>query len=118
MSRSRRALSSGSRRESRPGKPDPGNWVDVSGRVLRLLPDDDVDGSHQRFVIESGGGGTLLIAHNLELSDRVPVGIGDRVRVRGRFEWSEKGGTVHWTHDDPFRGEAAGYICLRGTTYR
>ncbi|MDH4108475.1 MAG: DUF3465 domain-containing protein [Gammaproteobacteria bacterium] len=118
MTGTRREPAGGSRRGPTLGKQDSGSWVEVSGRVLTLLPDDDVDGGHQRMLIDAGSGRTVLVAHNLGLSARVPVSLGDRVLVRGQFEWNERGGLIHWTHDDPFRKEPAGYIRLRGSTYR
>jgi len=72
------------------------------------LPDDDDGSRHQRFIIDIGDHQTLLIAHNIELADRVPLGMGDRVRVRGLYEWNDLGGLVHWTHDDPLGEEDGG----------
>ena len=53
---------------------------------------------------------TQLIAHNLDLSERVPVSLGDRVGVRGVYEWNDLGGLVHWTHHDPLGVEAGGWV--------
>jgi hypothetical protein len=85
--------------------------------VCRLLSDDDDDSPHQRFIIEVGNRQTLLIAHNLELAERVPVGMGDRVHVRGVYEWNDLGGLVHWTHDDPLGVEDGGWVRYRRKTY-
>jgi len=60
---------------------------------------------------------TLLIAHNIDLADRVPVGLGDRLRFRGMYEWNERGGLVHWTHRDPMGIAAGGWIEFRRKTY-
>ena len=46
------------------------------------MSDDNDDSRHQRFIIDIGDRQTLLIAHNTDLAERVPVGMGDRVRVR------------------------------------
>ena len=100
------------------GKSDDGAFVEGAGRVVRLLPDDDVGGSHQRFVLDLGNGQTVLVAHNNELAPRVPLGMGDRVRFRGLYEWSEHGGTVHWTHRDPQGGESGGWLRFRRRDYR
>jgi hypothetical protein len=40
----------------------------------------------------------VLIAHNHEAAGRVPVKEGESIRFRGEYEWTEKGGTVHFTH--------------------
>lgn len=56
---------------------------------------------------------TLLVNHNLDIADRVPLGIGDRVRVRGMYEYNGQGGLVHWTHRDPMGIEDGGWIEFR-----
>jgi hypothetical protein len=78
-----------------------------------LLSDDNDGSRHQRFVIEIPGRLTLLIAHNIDLAERVPLGLGDRVRVRGMYGWNELGGLVHWTHRDPHGVEDGGYVRYR-----
>ena len=86
--------------------------------MRRLLPDDNEDSRHQRFIIDFGNRMTLLIAHNIDLAKRVPLGIGDRVYVRGMYEWNDLGGLVHWTHDDPQGIEEGGYVRYRRREYR
>ena len=81
------------------------------------MPDDHDSARHQRFVIDIGDRQTLLIAHNIELAERVPVGMGDRVRVRGLYEWNDLGGLLHWTHHDPLEDEEGGWILYRRRTY-
>lgn len=98
-------------------KRDDGEWVEVTGFVRRLLPDDDDGSRHQRFVIDAGQRQTLLIAHNLTLAERVPVGMGDRVYVRGLYEWNDLGGIVHWTHNDPFAAGDGGWIRYGSKVY-
>jgi len=61
---------------------------------------------------------TVLIAHNIDLAQRVPVGLGDRVYFRGMYEWNELGGLVHWTHGDPQGVEDGGWIRYRRKTYQ
>jgi len=77
-------------------------WVNTEGRVERLMPDDREtrDGSdmHQRFLVRTDDGVTVLVAHNIDAAGRVPAKVGDRVALRGEYEWSEKGGTIHFTH--------------------
>ncbi|HSD68032.1 MAG TPA: DUF3465 domain-containing protein, partial [Woeseiaceae bacterium] len=78
-----------------------GTWIEGSGIVRRMVPDDNDGSRHQRFVLDTRNGQTLLIAHNIDLAERIPVGVGDRIRFRGMYEWNEFGGLVHWTHHDP-----------------
>lgn len=101
-----------------PASGDSGSWIVIRGVVTRLIPDDPEIERHQRMIVDIGAGRTLLVTHNLDVSRRVPAGLGDRVEVRGMFEWNDRGGLLHWTHDDPFTGESAGYIRLRGACYR
>ncbi len=92
--------------------------VTVSGSVERSLPDDDEGSRHQRFVLALAGGHTVLVAHNIDLADRVPLRAGDAVTVCGEYEWTERGGTVHWTHHDPGGRREGGWIEHEGQRYR
>jgi len=98
-------------------KRDTGTWIEVKGFVKRLLSDDNDGSRHQRFIMDIGAGRTLLIAHNIDLVDRVPLGLGDRVRVRGMYEWNDLGGLVHWTHHDPLGVEDGGFVRYRARIY-
>ena len=99
-------------------KSDDGSWIEVKGLVTRLLSDDDDGSRHQRFIINIGNRRTLLIAHNIDLAERIPLGMGDRVLVRGMYEWNDLGGLVHWTHDDPHGAEDGGYVRYRSQEYK
>lgn len=103
-------------------KADTDTWIEDSGVVIRLLSDDREGSQHQRFVVRIGGGQTLLIAHNIELAERVPLGIGDRISFRGVYEFNDEGGLVHWTHHDPYalpqdRQKNGGYVKFRSRRY-
>ena len=86
--------------------------------IRRLLSDDNDGSRHQRMILDMRNGQTLLIAHNIDLAQRVPAGLGDRIRIRGMYEWNELGGLVHWTHDDPLGVELGGYVNYRRKQYR
>ncbi len=86
--------------------------------MQRLLHDDRDDGCHQRLILRLPGGQTLLLAHNLDIAERVPLGLGDRIRFRGLYEWNDLGGTVHWTHHDPHGNEQGGYVRFRRRDYK
>ena len=100
------------------GKGDTGTWIEDTGFVVRLLSDDNDGSRHQRIVLQLRGGQTLLIAHNIDLANRVPLGLGDRVRFRGMYEWNDLGGLVHWTHHDPLMKRAGGWIEHKGKRYQ
>lgn len=110
------------RRLNRPqrtwARADTGSWIEASGVVRRLVPDDNDGARHQRFIVDLKNGQTVLIAHNIDLADRLPLGIGDRVRFRGVYEWNDLGGLVHWTHHDPLGIEEGGFVKYRTRYYR
>ena len=93
-----------------------GRWVEGSGRVARLLADDRQGSPHQRFVVRMAGGHTVLLVHNLDLAERLRLRLEDEVRFRGRYEWNERGGLVHWTHSEP-GGEPGGWLEHGGRRY-
>jgi hypothetical protein len=94
-----------------------GIMVQVTGTVQSQLSDDEEGSRHQRFVLELHDGQTLLVAHNIDLAKRVPLADGDRVTLKGQYEWNDKGGVLHWTHHDPGGQHPGGWILHRENTY-
>jgi hypothetical protein len=93
--------------------------VQGSGRVTKVLADDNDGSRHQRFLVRLASGQTLLIAHNIDLASRVAsIEEDDSVEFYGEYEWNPKGGVVHWTHRDPERRHVDGWIKLNGRTYQ
>jgi hypothetical protein len=95
-----------------------GAWLETGGQVTRLLSDDDDGARHQRFILGVGDGHTVMVAHNIDLAERVPVRVGDTLTLRGRYEWNARGGVIHWTHHDPLGREQGGWIRSGGTLFR
>jgi ferric iron reductase protein FhuF len=96
-----------------------GRVIDVTGKVDRILSDDRDGSPHQRFTIHTPSGLSVLIAHNLDLAPRLDgLAPGDAVAVRGEYVWNEKGGLMHWTHDDPQGRHQNGHIEWRGRRYQ
>ena len=91
--------------------------VEFEAVVERLLADDNKGSRHQKFIVKNGVN-TVLIAHNIDLAQRVPLNKGDVVKIRGEYEWNEKGGVVHWTHHDPQRRHEAGWIEHQGKKFK
>lgn len=93
--------------------------VQGSGHVTRVLPDDNSGNRHQRFIVRLASGQTVLVAHNIDLANRVAsLHDGDPIEFSGEYEWNERGGVVHWTHRDPQHGHVDGWIKHNGHTYQ
>lgn len=93
-------------------------WVESSGRIVHLLKDDRDPPRHQRCLVDVLDGHTIKISHNIDLAPRVPWRKGQRIAFRGRFEWNDKGGVVHWTHHDPKGRIEGGWLEVDGQRYR
>lgn len=93
--------------------------VEGEGRVIKVLPDDNDSSKHQRFILKTPEDVTVLIAHNIDLAQRVAnLTIGDTVYFSGEYVWNEKGGIVHWTHQDPRGNHVSGWLKHNGVTYQ
>ena len=93
-------------------------WVESFGTVERTLSDDNEGSRHQRFIVRLSNDMTILISHNIDLAERVPLSVGDQVVFRGEYEWNHRGGVVHWTHHDPRGRHDGGWIRYGDTVYR
>lgn len=91
--------------------------ITLVGVVSKSLPDDNEGSRHQKFILKVASGRTILIAHNIDLAERVPLREGDTITLRGEYEWTERGGTVHWTHHDPKKWREGGWIEHNGIRY-
>ena len=87
--------------------------------MSRILPDDNVGSSHQKFIVQLVSGQTVLIEHNIDLAPRVDeLNVGDVISFSGEYVWNEKGGLIHWTHHDPVGRHQAGWIKYNGRVYQ
>jgi len=91
--------------------------VEFKAVVEQLLRDDNKGSRHQKFIVKTGSY-TILVAHNIDLAPRVPLKKGDVVFIRGEYEWNNKGGVVHWTHDDPKNRHENGWIEFNGKKFK
>ena len=93
--------------------------VHASGRVKAVLADDNDGSRHQKFILELSNGLTVLVAHNIDLAPRIEdLKKGDVVEFYGEYEYSDKGGVIHWTHHDPARKHVDGWLKHQGRTYQ
>lgn len=96
--------------------------VQAAGTVVKILPDDldTFDGSeqHQKFLVELSDPDrtTVKVCHNLKFG-RVPVREGEVVSFRGEYEYTDFGGTIHWTHHDPRGTHEDGWIEYEGKQF-
>lgn len=96
-----------------------GAQVSGQGTVVKTLSDDHDGSRHQRFIVRLDSGRTLLIAHNIDLAQRIDaLRIGDSVAFRGEYVWNPKGGVIHWTHHDPQGRHPGGWIEHKGQRYQ
>lgn len=93
--------------------------VQGAGEVTAILKDDNKGSRHQKFILELNNGHTVLVAHNIDLAPWIPnIQKGDVVEFFGEYEYSEKGGVIHWTHYDPSRKHVDGWLKYQGRTYQ
>ena len=93
--------------------------IQGEGVVIRLLSDDLVIPRHQRFIIRVSPKQTLLVAHNIDIADRVPnLQTNTSIEFYGEYDWNEEGGVIHWTHHDPDGSHIDGWLKYAGTIYQ
>lgn len=93
--------------------------ISGEGIVAKVLPDDKQGARHQKFILKLANGQSLLVAHNINLAPRVAnLRAGDAIQFYGEYEWSHKGGVIHWTHRDPRGQHAAGWLQHQGQRYQ
>jgi hypothetical protein len=93
--------------------------VTADGEVIAILEDDIEGDKHQKFIIRLSNSQTILITHNIDLAPRVdPIEVGDQISIYGEYEWSAKGGTIHWTHIDPAGNHTDGWIKHNGEVFQ
>lgn len=93
--------------------------VEGEAEVVRLLKDDLKGSRHQRFIIKTPSGQTILVAHNIDLAPRITaLRTGDSIAYFGEYEWNSQGGIIHWTHHDPRGRHIDGWLKHKGVTYQ
>ncbi len=92
--------------------------IQLTGTVIKLLSDDLIEPRHQKFIIKTSTKMSLLVTHNIDLAPRInSINEGDEVLIYGQYEWNDKGGLLHWTHHDPKKRRAGGWIIHNGKKY-
>ena len=89
------------------------------GKVARVLPDDNNGIRHQKFLLKLPSKLTILVAHNIDLAKKIDnLKEGDEVEFYGEYEWNNKGGIVHWTHNDPSKKHKDGWLKHKNVIYK
>ena len=92
--------------------------VQGTAKVIKVLSDDTKGSRHQRFLLKLPSNLTILVAHNIDLAPRVDgLKEGDEVEFYGEYEWNNKGGVLHWTHQDPRKKHKDGWLKHNGVVY-
>lgn len=93
--------------------------VQAQGVVKAILPDDNEGSRHQKMILKLENGLTVLIAHNIDLAPRIEgLKKGETVEFFGEYEYSQKGGVIHWTHHDPRGKHIDGWLKYQGKMYQ
>lgn len=93
--------------------------VQSKGEVKAILADDNDGSKHQKMILKLENGLTVLVAHNIDLAPRVEgLRKGEIVEFYGEYEYSPKGGVIHWTHHDPQAKHVDGWLKYQGKSYQ
>jgi hypothetical protein len=76
-------------------------------------------GEHEGFLLKLDGDCDLMlrVETNVSITGFVPIRRGEKVIVKGEYEYDPMGGVLHWTHHDPAGRHVAGYVVSAGKTY-
>jgi len=86
-------------------------------RVLGIAP--GRTSPHEGFLMRLGSGCSVVVRveANTDFTGPIPLSVGDRVAVKGEYEYYPIGGVIHWTHRDPRGRHEGGYIEVAGRQY-
>jgi len=94
--------------------------VVADGTITRLLGvRPGVESPHEGFLLHLASGCTLVVRVevNSDFTGTIPLQRGERVSVKGEYEYYPLGGVIHWTHHDPRGRHENGFIDAGGRSY-
>lgn len=95
--------------------------VVASGTITRTLGiQPGIRSAHIGFLmrLNSACGIVVRIESNEDFTGSIPLRVGERVTVKGEYEYYPLGGVIHWTHPDPTGHHAAGFVEVGGRVYQ
>jgi hypothetical protein len=93
--------------------------MNATGIVIKIFSDDLKGSKHQRFTLRLNNQKTVLVIHNIDIAPKIyNLNIGDKVEFLGTYQWNRLGGMVHWTHHDPHKKHASGWLKHAGKLYQ
>jgi hypothetical protein len=94
--------------------------VVADGRVTRVLGlRSGRVSSHEGFLMRLRSGCNLVVRveANAAFTGAIPLRRGDRVLVKGEYEYYPLGGVIHWTHRAIGGRHEGGFVDVRGRMY-
>ncbi len=94
--------------------------VVADGSVTRVLGEQAGRVSpHEGFLMRLGSSCALVVRveANTDFTGSIPVSNGQRVVVKGEYEFYPRGGVIHWTHRDPRGRHEGGFVQTAGRLY-
>lgn len=95
--------------------------VIADGTVIRVLGiHPGIESPHEGFLLRLSSACNLIVRveSNTDFTGPIPLQRGDRVVVKGEYEYYQRGGVIHWTHRDPRGRHEGGYIEAAGRYYQ
>ncbi len=85
-------------------------YLITEGTVAEILPNDTTGIPHQRFIIITPEGDSILVVHNIEKGEPLDIRIGEKLHIEGTYVWNRFGGLIHETHIGHNKNQPEGLI--------
>lgn len=93
-----------------------GLQLSVSGKITHVFP---VSGNYQKFIVQLNADQSVVVIHNRALGSSIDgLVIGETIEVFGEYQWTEEGGIIQRTHQDPMSHRQAGWVKYKDRIYR
>jgi hypothetical protein len=95
-------------------------YIEINDVIVDRLLRDDLEGDrHQKWIVKLANGQTAMAVYNIDLADRVPLRVGDHIKLGGELLFNQRDGRplLHWLHADPRGQRRAGFVEVNGKRY-